>query len=174
MDPVVERLVSMTPADRKWMDDMLHDVIDSWNENDPQRPTSMQCVKSMSTRADPADFDDRFKGSDDYLRVKVRGHYCDTKGILTRIVPSQFEDYVCSVLSAIKFSDFLQKSAKGNVTISGTSALRSLFCTSSLSCSLLISWRCQCGPELWGSLARGVQRNGSLCCVGPDHRPSYF
>lgn len=44
MDPVVERLVSLTPADRKWMDDILHDVTSSWNENDPQRPTSMQCV----------------------------------------------------------------------------------------------------------------------------------
>ena len=42
MDPVVERLVSLTPADRKWMDDILHDVIESWNEKDPQRPMSMQ------------------------------------------------------------------------------------------------------------------------------------
>ena len=56
MDPVVERLVAMTPADRRWMDDMLHDVVESWNENDPQRPTSMQYVKFTSTRTYPTHF----------------------------------------------------------------------------------------------------------------------
>lgn len=42
LDPVVERLVSLTPADRKWMDDVVHDVTESWNENDPGRPNTMQ------------------------------------------------------------------------------------------------------------------------------------
>ncbi|KAF8318471.1 hypothetical protein DL93DRAFT_2054522 [Clavulina sp. PMI_390] len=83
MDPLTERLVALTPADRQWMDDIVHDVTDSWNENDPGRPLNMQ-----------------FKGSDDYLRVK-------------------FEDYLCGVLSALKYTDFLQKSAKGNVTVAG-------------------------------------------------------
>ncbi|KAI0357549.1 hypothetical protein OH77DRAFT_1476284 [Trametes cingulata] len=50
-DPKLERLVGLTPADRKWMDDILKDVNDGWNE-DPHA-TGMH-----------------FKGSDDYLRQK--------------------------------------------------------------------------------------------------------
>lgn len=42
LDPVVERLVSLTPADRKWMDDVVNDVEESWNEGDPGRPIGMQ------------------------------------------------------------------------------------------------------------------------------------
>lgn len=72
MDPIVERLVALTPADRKWMDDILHDVTESWNENDPQRPISMQYVPGMSCICSfRANFLLRFKGSDDYLRVKA-------------------------------------------------------------------------------------------------------
>jgi len=50
----VERLATLTPADRKWMDDIVKDVNEGWNEKDPTRPLTMQ-----------------FKGSDDYLRAKV-------------------------------------------------------------------------------------------------------
>ncbi|KZS96061.1 hypothetical protein SISNIDRAFT_483460 [Sistotremastrum niveocremeum HHB9708] len=49
----VERLVNLTAADRKWIDDLVRDVNQTWNEGDPTRPTGMQ-----------------FKGSDDYLRSK--------------------------------------------------------------------------------------------------------
>ncbi|KAJ7578173.1 transport protein Avl9-domain-containing protein [Mycena floridula] len=52
-DPRLERLISLTAADRKWMDDIVRDVNDNWNEEDPSRPLGIQ-----------------FKGSDDYLRSK--------------------------------------------------------------------------------------------------------
>ncbi|KAF8340671.1 transport protein Avl9-domain-containing protein [Cantharellus anzutake] len=82
-NPMIERLVSLTAADRKWMDDIVQDVNEGWNEADPQRSSTMQ-----------------FKGSDDYLRIK-------------------FEDYICSALSCLKYTDYLEKNAKGNITVSG-------------------------------------------------------
>lgn len=45
-DPKLERTVGLTPADRKWMDDIVKDVNDGWNDDDPTRPTGMQCVLS--------------------------------------------------------------------------------------------------------------------------------
>ena len=47
-NPLIERVVSLTPADRKWMDDIVQDVNEGWNENDPQRPAGMQCVEILS------------------------------------------------------------------------------------------------------------------------------
>ncbi|KAG8948982.1 late secretory pathway protein avl9 [Tulasnella sp. 424] len=58
-DPKVERLVTLTPADRKWMDDIVRDVNDGWNDSDPSRPLTME-----------------FKGSDDYLRAKFEDYVC--------------------------------------------------------------------------------------------------
>ncbi|QRW14942.1 Late Secretory pathway protein AVL9 [Ceratobasidium sp. AG-Ba] len=52
-NPNVERLGALTGADRKFIDDLVKDVNDGWNEADPSRPLGMQ-----------------FKGSDDYLRTK--------------------------------------------------------------------------------------------------------
>ncbi|KAF8524972.1 transport protein Avl9-domain-containing protein [Gautieria morchelliformis] len=52
-DSRLERLLSLTPADRKWIDDIVKDVNESWNKEDPTRPAGML-----------------FKGSDDYLRTK--------------------------------------------------------------------------------------------------------
>jgi len=52
-DPKLERLVGLTAADRKWIDEIVKDVNETWNEADPSRPTSMQ-----------------FRGSEDYLRTK--------------------------------------------------------------------------------------------------------
>ncbi|PVG01634.1 hypothetical protein CPB86DRAFT_773208 [Serendipita vermifera] len=51
--PHVERMAALTAADRQWIDGLVRDVNETWNENDPQRPIGMQ-----------------FKGSDDYLRTK--------------------------------------------------------------------------------------------------------
>ncbi|KAI0335696.1 hypothetical protein GY45DRAFT_1316388 [Cubamyces sp. BRFM 1775] len=51
-DPKLERFVGLTPADRKWMDDIVKDVNDTWHE-DPDMSVGMH-----------------FKGSDDYLRQK--------------------------------------------------------------------------------------------------------
>ncbi|KAG8835833.1 late secretory pathway protein avl9 [Serendipita sp. 399] len=55
--PHVERMVALTAADRLWIDTLVKDVNDTWNENDPQRPLGMQ-----------------FKGSDDYLRIKFEDY----------------------------------------------------------------------------------------------------
>jgi len=41
-DAKLEKLVSLTPADRKWIDDIVKDVNEGWNEDDPTRPTGMQ------------------------------------------------------------------------------------------------------------------------------------
>ncbi|KAJ7105491.1 transport protein Avl9-domain-containing protein [Mycena crocata] len=51
-DPKLERSAGLTPADRKWMDDIVKDVNDGWSDEEG-RPVSMM-----------------FKGSDDYLRQK--------------------------------------------------------------------------------------------------------
>ncbi|KDQ20941.1 hypothetical protein BOTBODRAFT_151915 [Botryobasidium botryosum FD-172 SS1] len=58
-DTNAERLAALTPADRKWMDDIVRDVKETWNELDPERPINMQ-----------------FKGSDDYLRAKFEDYIC--------------------------------------------------------------------------------------------------
>ncbi|KAF8905132.1 transport protein Avl9-domain-containing protein [Mucidula mucida] len=52
-DPKLERAAGLTPADRKWMDDIVTDVNEGWDEENPMRSTGIQ-----------------FKGSDDYLRTK--------------------------------------------------------------------------------------------------------
>ncbi|KAF8588564.1 hypothetical protein K439DRAFT_1334974 [Ramaria rubella] len=56
-DSKLERLMALTPADRKWIDDIVKDVNESWSEDDPTRPTGM-----------------KFKGSDDYLREKFEAY----------------------------------------------------------------------------------------------------
>lgn len=49
-DTKLEKSAGLTPADRKWMDDIIKDVNEGWDE-DGQRAY--------------------FRGSDDYLRQKV-------------------------------------------------------------------------------------------------------
>ncbi|KAG8930853.1 late secretory pathway protein avl9 [Tulasnella sp. 418] len=56
-DPKVERMVALTAADRQWIDDLVRDVNDGWNDDDPSRSLTMQ-----------------FKGSDDYLRAKFEDY----------------------------------------------------------------------------------------------------
>ncbi|KIJ17655.1 hypothetical protein PAXINDRAFT_129911 [Paxillus involutus ATCC 200175] len=51
-NPRLERLVALTPADRKWIDEIVRDVNDAWDDADPLQPVM------------------HFKGSDDYLRAK--------------------------------------------------------------------------------------------------------
>lgn len=43
-DPRLERSVALTAADRKWMDDIVNDVNANWDDEDPGRASSMQCV----------------------------------------------------------------------------------------------------------------------------------
>lgn len=51
-NPALERLMGLTAADRKWMDEIVRDVNDAWDDADPTKPAM------------------HFKGSDDYLRAK--------------------------------------------------------------------------------------------------------
>jgi hypothetical protein len=55
-DPRLERSAGLTPADRKWMDDILTDV----NESLGATEANGQLARMQ-----------QFKGSDDYLRSKV-------------------------------------------------------------------------------------------------------
>ncbi|GJE91600.1 late secretory pathway protein AVL9 [Phanerochaete sordida] len=52
-NPALERVAGLTPADRKWMDDVVKDVNESFDAADPSGSPNIQ-----------------FKGSDDYLRQK--------------------------------------------------------------------------------------------------------
>jgi hypothetical protein len=42
-NPRLERLMGLTAADRKWMDEIVRDVNDAWDDADPMKP-AMQCV----------------------------------------------------------------------------------------------------------------------------------
>ena len=53
-NPTLERVTGLTSADRKWMDDIVKDVNESFDATDPTGSPNIQ-----------------FKGSDDYLRQKV-------------------------------------------------------------------------------------------------------
>lgn len=79
-NPTLHSIVSLTAADRKWMDELVHVVVESYNPADPSRPTTS-----------------KYEGSEDWIRAR-------------------FEDYICSMLSCVKYSDSLGP----NVGASGT------------------------------------------------------
>jgi hypothetical protein len=58
-NPALERTVGLTAADRKWMDEVVKDVNESWDEGEPGGGRSLH-----------------FKGSDDYLRQKASAQSC--------------------------------------------------------------------------------------------------
>lgn len=58
-DAKLHQMVNLTPEDRKWMDEVISSVVETWNPADPTRPTSMG-----------------FHGSDDYLRVRFEDYIC--------------------------------------------------------------------------------------------------
>ncbi|WVQ66747.1 uncharacterized protein L199_004938 [Kwoniella botswanensis] len=66
-DPKIERLVTLTPADRKWMDDVVRTVEESWSLPEGERPG--------------------FKGSDDDLRSRFEQYIC---GALSSIKYAEF------------------------------------------------------------------------------------
>ncbi|KAI0086881.1 transport protein Avl9-domain-containing protein [Irpex rosettiformis] len=68
-NPSVERSAGLTPADRKWMDDVVKDVNDSWEGDLTGTPTI------------------QFKGSDDYLRQKFEEYI---SGALASVKYSNF------------------------------------------------------------------------------------
>ncbi|WVQ94946.1 hypothetical protein IAU59_002036 [Kwoniella sp. CBS 9459] len=55
-EPKLERLVALTPADRKWMDDVVRTVEETWNMAEGERPG--------------------FRGSDDDLRNRFEEYIC--------------------------------------------------------------------------------------------------
>lgn len=81
LNPKIAGLVGLTAADRKWMDEIVRAVENSWNPADPHRPMDMG-----------------YKASDDWIR-------------------SKFEEYVTSVLSAIKFVDFLTRNQDMSILV---------------------------------------------------------
>lgn len=58
-DANLHHMVNLTPEDRKWMDQVISSVVETWNPADPTRPTSMG-----------------FHGSDDYLRIRFEDYIC--------------------------------------------------------------------------------------------------
>lgn len=80
-DPKLAGLISLTSADRKWMDEIIEAVDSSWNEDDPSRPVG-----------------NKFLGSDDYVR-------------------REFENYVCSVLSVVKYATYCENSRGSGPTL---------------------------------------------------------
>lgn len=59
-DPRLATLLALTPADRKWMDEIVSTVEEGWSPADPSRPADFQ-----------------FVGSDDFLRAKFEvRHNC--------------------------------------------------------------------------------------------------
>ncbi|SCV71582.1 BQ2448_3170 [Microbotryum intermedium] len=83
IDPKLSYLISLTAADRKWMDEIVSTVDNSYDPTDPSRPMGMN-----------------FIGSEDFLRAK-------------------FEEYICSLLACIKFTEFLKQGDKGQALLSG-------------------------------------------------------
>ncbi|BGP18655.1 hypothetical protein JCM10213_002899 [Rhodosporidiobolus nylandii] len=59
LNPSLTPLVTLTAADRKWMDELVTLVDSSWNASDPQRPLGQG-----------------FVGSDDFLRGKFEEYVC--------------------------------------------------------------------------------------------------
>ncbi len=41
-NPNVDKVLSLTAADRAWIDEIVRDVNDSWDDADPTKPTHIQ------------------------------------------------------------------------------------------------------------------------------------
>jgi hypothetical protein len=46
-NPAVEKIVQLTAADRVWIDEIVREVNDSWDDADPSKPTHLQWVFSV-------------------------------------------------------------------------------------------------------------------------------
>lgn len=46
-NPKLERLVALTAADRKWMDEIVRDVNDAWDDGDPLKPAMQYEILEM-------------------------------------------------------------------------------------------------------------------------------
>ncbi|KAL8278586.1 hypothetical protein RQP46_009078 [Phenoliferia psychrophenolica] len=59
LNPKLVPFITLTAADRKWMDEIVTTVDNSWNASDPSRPAGMN-----------------FVGSDDFIRAKFEEYIC--------------------------------------------------------------------------------------------------
>jgi hypothetical protein len=114
-DKELEKLVSLTPSDRVWMDQVVKSVEETWNPvsgfalsgcermvtdcgTSERSNTAHGNVVSVAQQTVPnlrTDVQYRFRGSDDDLR-------------------SKFEEYICSALSTMKYADYI---ASGQTSI---------------------------------------------------------
>ena len=102
--------MGLTAADRRWMDDIVQTVEESWGVVRTQLcPGCMAKLTNRKTGQGQRELvlkrkrlpaHGRFRGSDDDLRQR-------------------FEEYICAALSAIKFTDFLLKGQASDLTIVG-------------------------------------------------------
>lgn len=110
-DPKLASLVALTPADRKWMDELIAAVDSSWNPEDPSRPIG-----------------NKFVGSDDYLR-------------------REFENYVCSALSVIKFSDYCENTKGPSVMLANSDSASAS--VAAFNDQFIHSFKTTCAFQLW-------------------------
>ncbi|KAG7553558.1 hypothetical protein FFLO_02990 [Filobasidium floriforme] len=75
-DKELEKLVSLTPSDRVWMDQVVKSVEETWNPSDPTRPMGMS-------------------GSDDDLRSKFEEYICSALSTM------KYADYIVSGQTSI-------------------------------------------------------------------------
>lgn len=109
-DPKVERLVALTASDRKWMDDVVRTVEETYTlvrshyfqaESADKRNSQKEKDRSMPWYIPTSHVDVlSFRGSDDDLRTR-------------------FEEFICAALASIKYADFLSKSRVQDISITG-------------------------------------------------------
>ena len=85
LNPLITPLITLTPADRKWMDELVTTVDQSYNNNNN---------KSLDPNKNNEGIMVSWVGSEDFLRGK-------------------FEEYVTSFLGCVKFGDWLERERNG-------------------------------------------------------------
>jgi hypothetical protein len=117
-DPKIDRMVALTPSDRRWMDDVVKTVEETWDVvrrvlSSVERETLPLTCFSRRSKEDRASewvparpplwnessmglTANRFRGSDDDLR-------------------SRFEEYICAALASLKYAEFTGVGGDGNV-----------------------------------------------------------
>lgn len=63
--PRLSQIVALTPSDRKWMDEVIGAVVDTWDPSNPSRPTTLS-----------------FRGSDDWIRYQFETYVANLLGAL--------------------------------------------------------------------------------------------
>jgi hypothetical protein len=119
-DPKLERLVGLTAADRKWMDDIVRDVNETWDEEDHARTLGMQWVQDplclcfeilmicVGSKAAMITSDLR------YFFFCYNSHVSNQY-----LVSVKFEEYVSAALASVKYQEFISKGESSGVLITG-------------------------------------------------------